>query len=265
MGVTIPALTSRAWVEFDHSTPDRSRVMWYANFNPPNGGKGRGVDMGVGKITKFDKKNVGALRPVIEEALTVLEKFGLTAEVGFITYGDTNFTTKLKVTTTSNGESEFRKYARDFKLKPDWFGKTFQDGKNTFEIIGLNENRSKFPVQIRNTQTQKTLSASADYIRRLFGDEAEVEKELHQQFAENWSWLKHSPLPGLQIEWLGKKINGGDQTVTILGLDKEPYGRKQPKVTILDAEGKVRVATVSQFMELMKRYNKAMLKTKKAA
>jgi hypothetical protein len=212
-------------------------------------------------ITKFEPKNLDALRPIIEKALMVLEKYGLTVQIGKIAYDDTQFTTKLEVKTRNNGESEFKKYALMLKLKPEWFGKSFQDGKDTFEIIGLS-GRPKFPVQVRNTTTQKVFSYAGDAIRLHLGDGAKVEEERRQQFADNWGWIEHSAdqLPGLQIEWLGKKITLPDGTeTTIIGLDDHPYGRKKPNVVILDPSDTLRVVSVPIFVELIKRHNKTML------
>ena len=218
--------------------------------------------MKVQSITKFEPNNLDALRPVIQNALSVLEKYGLIATIGKMTYGDTHFTAKLEVKTNNNGESEFKKYASMLKLKPEWFGKSFQDGKNTFEIIGMS-GRPKYPVQVRNTKTQKLFGYSADAIRTFLGDGDKVKEERHQQFADNWSWIKHSAdqLPGLQIEWLGKEITAPDgTTATIIGLDNPPYGRKTPNAVILYPSGTLRIISVPNFVELIKQRNKKMLK-----
>jgi hypothetical protein len=212
-------------------------------------------------ITKFEPKNLDALRPIIQKALTVLEEYRLTATLGKFTYSDTSFTTKVEVKTHSDGESEFRKNATFFKLKPRWFGKTFQDGKNTFEIIGLNQARSKFPVEVRNTETQKTLSYSADGIRQLLGDSAQVDKERRDTFAQNWQWLEYDKPSDLHFGWLGKQItiNSAGTKGTVLGLDNTPWGRKKPNV-VIDVDGTLKTATVENFVAVMKQHNKKLLK-----
>ena len=108
-------------------------------------------------ITSFNRSNLKALRSELDDALNkVLAKHGLSAELGNIRFGNTDFRTQLTVN-VGNGEdaatNEFKKYAIRFGLTGNEFGKTFTDSKGTkFTIVGIKPKSHKYPILAKNAR-----------------------------------------------------------------------------------------------------------------
>lgn len=215
-------------------------------------------------IEKFNGKNLDELRPVIEQALQdAVGKYGLATSVGKITYGDTQFTAKLEVTTTNNGEVEFKKNADLLDLKPEWFGKTFEFRGTTYEIIGLDLSKRKFPVVIQDNNG-KTSRFTADGIRELFGDAKAVEKKRRGNLRLHFEVHAHDYdlSQPLNTAWLGQEVRIGGETYKVIGADDR--GRKL-KIVIEASDGKLRVTPVEVFLSALKQKdNKHLLKMKAA-
>jgi hypothetical protein len=108
----------------------------------------------------------------------------------------------------------------DFKLKPEWLGKTFRDSKGrAFTITGLNPRSKTYPV-LTNTGTQ----FNADYVRGLItGDMASIDKERQQKHELEYKQArKDYPIYcdgyGLKPSWLDKTFVEHGQTWRIDGL-----------------------------------------------
>jgi hypothetical protein len=197
-------------------------------------------------IEKFDTKNLNDLRPVIDEALQVLEKYGLTASIGKITFGDTQFTAKLEVKTANNGQAEFVKYAKLFNLKPEWFGKTFDFKGTTYEIVGLDASKRKFPVVIRGNDG-KTLGFTVDGIRTSLGDAKGVEQEHRKEFRDDFAL--HADGLNLNRAWLYQDIKLGESVYKLVGLD---YRGRKPKVVFAAPDGQLRLGQVDWLLSTLK-------------
>ena len=119
------------------------------------------------KITKFDRTNLKTLRADIDAALaTVMAKHGLTANIGNIRFGDTDFRCKLNVEVAGNtgqgpvadadaaAERKFKANAWKFGLTGDEFGKTFKSRGVAFTIIEINPRakRGGYPVIAKNAR-----------------------------------------------------------------------------------------------------------------
>lgn len=195
------------------------------------------------QIQKFNSANVGSLRPVIEKALSILEKYGLSVSVGKLTYGDTQFTARIEVSTDNNGQSEFKKYAKMFNLKPEWFGKTFDLKGATYEVVGLDAGKRTFPVVLRGPDG-KTVTFTADGLRVALGDGDAVEKEQKQELRDNY--LLDADDDNLNRAWL-------DQEVLIAGDTFKVVGRHKSKVVISGTDGKLRATPVEAFLALLKK------------
>ena len=108
------------------------------------------------KITEFDKTNLKVLRADIDRAVNdVLGKYGLSAELGNISFTHTDFSTKLKVMIGDAEDAsklKFEKYAPRFGLDPEDFGTSFRKNGTIFTIVGINANakRNGYPVLAAN-------------------------------------------------------------------------------------------------------------------
>lgn len=129
------------------------------------------------KITSFNHTNIKALRKDINAALeAVLAKHGLTADLGNIRFGATDFRCKLNVEVASNtglgsvadttaaNERKFKAHAWKFGLTGDEFGKTFKSRGTRFTIIEINpraKKRGGYPVIAKNARgTEYKFAAS---------------------------------------------------------------------------------------------------------
>lgn len=101
-------------------------------------------------ITKITKPNLRALRIEMDNALAgVLEKHGLSAKLGNISYSDTQFHCKLTVNCGSNDDAEKREFERQafaYGLTGDDYRKSFTQNGNTFYIVGFKPRSPKYPI-----------------------------------------------------------------------------------------------------------------------
>jgi len=105
------------------------------------------------------KDTVVAMRAYLEVALQGFEEyFGVQAEVGKISYGDSHADIKLKVsqvnadgTVEPKEAADFKRYAHVYGLRPEWMGGEFKQQGKTFVITGLNTRARKFRVQATST------------------------------------------------------------------------------------------------------------------
>ena len=106
------------------------------------------------KITKFTRENLDILRPIIEDTLNKeLTKFGLSIDLGSISFGDNDFRTKLKVmcgTNEDGAKRDWEKYARLFGLNAEDFGTLFINGGKTFQVSGIAVKSRKYPILATN-------------------------------------------------------------------------------------------------------------------
>jgi len=107
----------------------------------------------------MERDTVVAMRAYLEVALQGFEEhFGVQADVGKISYGDSHADIKLKVsqvnvdgTVESKEAVNFKKYANVYGLRPEWLGKEFKHQGKVFVITGINTRARKFRVQATST------------------------------------------------------------------------------------------------------------------
>ena len=60
----------------------------------------------------------------------------------------------------------FLRYASTYGLDAKWLGAEFVSGRQRMRVLGLNTNRPKNPVELKDVFTGKTYKASASYLRQ---------------------------------------------------------------------------------------------------
>jgi len=102
------------------------------------------------KITKLTRANINTLRNDMDAALaSVLKTHGLTADLGRMTFSDSEVRCKLTVivgtgsiesvaTINLADERKFKQYASKFGLTGSEFGKSFKVRGKTFTIVRIN-------------------------------------------------------------------------------------------------------------------------------
>lgn len=119
--------------------------------------------------------NAGQINIVREELnkaiADVLNKYGMTGEIGSVSYNEAGFhsTLKAQVKDVGNGKSgaqlEYENVARKFGIDPKSFGKTFTSQGKTFRIVGINPRARTMPILAIEIAT------GAEYKFTAFGKE----------------------------------------------------------------------------------------------
>jgi len=119
------------------------------------------------QITSFNRSNLKTLRAELDSALAaVLTKHGLTADLGNIRFGATDFRCKLNVEvasttgptsvadTTAVNERKFKQHAYKFGLTGNEFGKSFKVRGTVFTITEINPRakRGGYPIIAQNAR-----------------------------------------------------------------------------------------------------------------
>jgi hypothetical protein len=102
----------------------------------------------------LDKTKAKLMRAYLEVALTGFEEhFGVAVKIGSIRYEATNARIPLDVSVVSDDgvilskeAEDFKRYAYEYELKPEWLGMEFQSGGHTFTIEGLKTRAKKYKV-----------------------------------------------------------------------------------------------------------------------
>lgn len=101
-------------------------------------------------IERFDKSNLKNIRSLLERTLaSALQKHGLTASLGNITFSPTDFRVTLSVATGSGDDvlkRNWDKYCRLYGFEPEDFGKTFVQGLNKYTICDIKPKSRKYPI-----------------------------------------------------------------------------------------------------------------------
>lgn len=101
-------------------------------------------------ITNFDRSTVKQIRELLESTLSEkLGELGLSADIGSIRFGDSDFSCKLSVGLGSKDDAaqrEWDKNAFKFGLKSEDFGKTFGYNNDLYEIVGIKPKSRKYPI-----------------------------------------------------------------------------------------------------------------------
>jgi len=119
--------------------------------------------------SKVAKEISNELETVIKKTLN---KYGLgvNSKGGSIGYNDVTLKFNVHVI-NSNGENEgkekeFDSLAKMYGLDCE-FGYTFKDKRTTLKVTGISPNRPKFPVDLVNVNTGKTMKSPVSYVNRM--------------------------------------------------------------------------------------------------
>jgi hypothetical protein len=117
-------------------------------------------------------------------------------------------------------QKAYKLFCTDYKLKPEWLGKTFRDRGVTYTITGLSIRSKRFPVL-----TDGGTRFNAEYVRGLItGDMDAIEKERQEKREQGYKQARkdYSSMGfayGLDKPWLDKTfIDKHGQTWRIDGL-----------------------------------------------
>lgn len=99
----------------------------------------------------MDAPKTRTLREDINAALAaVAEKHGLHIHAGNCTYNPTSCMFKLECAERAEdgrildkSAQMFLLYAADYGLKPEWLGRKFKNGPNTYQLTGLNPRKGR--------------------------------------------------------------------------------------------------------------------------
>jgi hypothetical protein len=143
-------------------------------------------------IKSFDKQNLKSLRMDMESALLqVASKHGIVIQVGNASFYPEKGKFQVHIMTKGNtpgvGDdasarevgmaADFKRYAKQFGLKPEQYGVTFKFGRETYKLVGLKPRAPKMPVLATNVSNGTTYKLpesaihslqSADY-KKLYG------------------------------------------------------------------------------------------------
>ena len=112
---------------------------------------------------KFDKTNLKDIRKDFDLAVKDFEKkYGVTVQMGNISFSDYQFTSKITVTSEEkcseeNERKEFSKYCRMYGLTEEDYGKTFRSGAKEYTIIGFELSRPKYCVKAKDKDGKVSL------------------------------------------------------------------------------------------------------------
>lgn len=131
------------------------------------------------KITNFTRSEHTRLSAAINAALKqVGDDFGVDlTPVGGV-YGNNNAHVKVSVTVRDTGagmsssESEFRRMASLYGMKPDWYGEAVILQGTAYEICGIKPSAPKYTVQIKRCHDGKIFGCTVSTVTRQLGMKA---------------------------------------------------------------------------------------------
>ena len=123
------------------------------------------------KINSLDRTAVRRINDDIQSALdAVAKRYGVQIKVGNSRFSNTNCTTKIDISTVSEGGTVMTKEATDYNRYASSFGltkklgDTFEFRYDTYEIVGLKPRSSKYPVLAKNLSNGKTFKFPVNVI-----------------------------------------------------------------------------------------------------
>ena len=126
-------------------------------------------------LTSFNKSNLADVRSAISTSLNdVADHFGITLEVGAISFEGSNFTAKLKANIVSEDgvvqtreRKDFTRYAKTLcDLDPDWLDDSFTDNGKSYKITGLKTKATKNKIMLECSDGTNRV-APAEMVKRL--------------------------------------------------------------------------------------------------
>ena len=126
-------------------------------------------------LTSFNKSNLADVRSAINTSLNdVADHFGITLEVGNISFEGSNFTAKLKANIVSEDGVVQTRERKDFTrpvrilcdLDPDWLDDTYSSQGRTYQITGLKTKARKNKIMLECSDGRGYV-APAEMVKRL--------------------------------------------------------------------------------------------------
>jgi len=126
-------------------------------------------------LTSFNKSNLADVRSAINTSLNdVADHFGITLEIGNISFQDNRFSTKITANIVSEDgvvqtreREDFTRYAKTLcDLDPDWLDKSYTNGGNTYKITGLKTKATKNKIMLECSDGRGYV-APAEMVKRM--------------------------------------------------------------------------------------------------
>lgn len=128
------------------------------------------------KINNFTRSEHTRLSKAIEAALkSVGDDFGVDLTAAGGVYGSNNAHVKIAVTIRDTGtgmssaESEFRRMAPMYGMKPEWYGQAVILQGTAYEIVGIKPSAPKYTVQIKRCYDGKIFGCTVSTVTRQLG------------------------------------------------------------------------------------------------
>ena len=119
----------------------------------------------------MERAKVKAIRERIQNVLDEAGFEDIDVKVGNASFGSGYATFKLNVSSvTADGNlvtkeaQDFKTYARLYDLKPEDLGRTFNQGRDVYEIVGAKPRSRKYPILAKNVDTGTVYKFSADMV-----------------------------------------------------------------------------------------------------
>ena len=126
-------------------------------------------------ITSFNKSNLADVRSAINTSLNdVADHFGITLEIGNISFEGNRFTTKITANIVSEDgvvqtreREDFTRYAKTLcDLDPDWLDDTYSSQGRTYQITGLKTKARKNKIMLECSDGRGYV-APAELVKRM--------------------------------------------------------------------------------------------------
>jgi len=105
-------------------------------------------------VTRFNEQNLREIREALESALAIVEEeTGLSIELGSCRFLPHSAKFKVEVKTVDRdgrafdeGAANFKVFAKDFGLEPEYLGRVFVSNSIEYTITGLKPRNKKYPI-----------------------------------------------------------------------------------------------------------------------
>ena len=124
----------------------------------------------------IDREFLRKLRDELDQYLVeVGDKYGVEITLGNATFTPVRASFKLEIACVSDdGEvhtkeaEDFKRYARQYGLRPDHLGQQFTYSSNTYVLLGCKPRSTRFPIVARRLADGKTYKLPHDMVRFAF-------------------------------------------------------------------------------------------------
>ena len=136
---------------------------------------------------EINQTTLKQFRQDFQDAVKSLEeKYGIVIQAKSITYSSNEFHFKVEVVNGESKEDEdarrdtFNQYCSSYGLTRDDFMRIFDTGVAKYQIVGINPNRRKYPIIIKNVATNGEGMCSIAFIRPFIKEQEEATGPTHK-------------------------------------------------------------------------------------